>query len=190
MMNRAGRLHGLRTLGVVAGLVTLVLLGLDIRRRVVEANREAVATGLVDQVVRANIAQVPENREGNGGIPPLGRSRPTSSDRAISERSLERLHAGLALLPVDDGQVEYLFRRRLPGRQRRAKYRSYVMPWSRTEPSLTPKLWSVLDSAKPGDAKPSPGGEQPGPLQSRRALAGTRSVPRWLKNWLPPIWSI
>ena len=149
MMNRAGRLHGLRTLGVVAGLVTLVLLGLDIRRRVVEANRETVATGLVDQVVRANIAQVPNIVRSMGGyrrwVDPALRQVVERS----SERSSERLHAGLALLPVDDGQVEYLF-------QRLQEASADELPVLRDalEPhqtGLTPKLWSVLDSAKPGD---------------------------------------
>jgi len=110
MMKRAGRLLGLRTLGVVAGLVTLVLLGLDIHRRVVvEANRETFARGLVEQVVRANIAQVPKIVGSMGEyrrwVDPALRQVIERS----SERSSERLHAGLALLPVDDRQVEYLF---------------------------------------------------------------------------------
>ena len=149
MMNRAGRLHGLRTLGVVAGLVTLVLLGLDIRRRVVEANREAVATGLVDQVVRANIAQVPNIVRSMGGyrrwVDPalrqvIGRS---------SERSSERLHAGLALLPVDDGQVEYLFQRLQDATADEVPVLRDALKTHQS--TLTPKLWTVLDSAKPGD---------------------------------------
>jgi len=150
MMNRAGRLHGLRTLGVVAGLVTLVLLGLDIRRRVVEANREAVATGLVDQVVRANIAQVPNIVRSMGGyrrwVDPalrqvIGRS---------SERSSERLHAGLALLPVDDGQVEYLFQRLLSATENELPVLRDALKTHQS--TLTPKLWTVLETAKPGDA--------------------------------------
>ena len=169
MMNRAGRLHGLRTLGVVAGLVTLVLLGLDIRRRVVEANREAVATGLVDQVVRANIAQVPNIVRSMGGyrrwVDPalrqvIGRS---------SERSLERLHASLALLPVDDGQVEYLFQRLQDASADEVPVLRDALEPHQT--GLTPKLWSVLDSAKPGDPSLLP-------AASSLALYNPQS-PRW-----------
>ena len=150
MMNRANRIHGLRTLGVVAGLVTLVLLGLDIRRRVVEANRETVATGLVDQVVKVNIAQVPNI------VRSMGRYR-RWVDPALrqviersSERSPERLHAGLALLPVDDGQVEYLFQRLLSATENELPVLRDALKTHQS--TLTPKLWTVLETAKPGDA--------------------------------------
>ena len=169
MMNRAGRLHGLRTLGVVAGLVTLVLLGLDIRRRVVEANREAVATGLVDQVVRANIAQVPNIVRSMGGyrrwVDPALRQVIERS----SERSPERLHAGLALLPVDDGQVEYLFQRLQDASADEVPVLRDALEPHQT--GLTPKLWSVLDSAKPGDPSLLP-------AASSLALYNSQS-PRW-----------
>src|SRR5271157_5846506 len=169
MMNRAGRFHGLRTLGVVAGLVTLVLLGLDIRRRVVEANREAVATGLVDQVVRANIAQVPNIVRSMGGyrrwVDPALRQVVGRS----SERSSERLHAGLALLPVDDGQVEYLFQRLQDATADEVPVLRDALEPHQT--GLTPKLWSVLDSAKPGDPSLLP-------AASSLALYNPQS-PRW-----------
>ena len=150
MMKRAGRVHGLRGLGVVAGLVTLVLLGLDIRRRVVEANRETVATGLVDQVVGANIAQVPNIVRSMGGyrrwVDPALRQVIERS----SERSPERLHASLALLPVDDGQVEYLFQRLLSATENELPVLRDALKTHRS--TLTPKLWTVLETAKPGDA--------------------------------------
>ena len=169
MMNRAGRFHGLRTLGVVAGLVTLVLLGLDIRRRVVEANREAVATGLVDQVVRANIAQVPNIVRSMGGyrrwVDPALRQVVGRS----SECSSERLHAGLALLPVDDGQVEYLFQRLQEASADEVPVLRDALEPHQT--GLSPKLWSVLDSAKPGDPSLLP-------AASSLALYNPQS-PRW-----------
>ena len=169
MMKRAGRVHGLRTLGVVVGLVTLVLLGLDIRRRVVEANREEVATGLVDQVVRANIAQVPNIVRSMGGYrrwvdPALRRVVGRSS-----ERSSERLHASLALLPVDDGQVEYLFQRLQDATANEVPVLRDALKPHQT--GLTPKLWSVLDSAKPGDPSLLP-------AASSLALYNPQS-PRW-----------
>ena len=62
----------------------------------------------------------------------------------------EHLHASLALLPVDASQVDYLFNRLLtatPGEL--PVLRDALKPHRST---LTPKLWTVLESAKPGDA--------------------------------------
>ena len=44
MMKRAGRLHGLRALGLAAVAAILLAVGLSIRDRVVEANRATGAT--------------------------------------------------------------------------------------------------------------------------------------------------
>jgi formylglycine-generating enzyme required for sulfatase activity/tetratricopeptide (TPR) repeat protein len=62
----------------------------------------------------------------------------------------ERLHASLALLPIDATQVDYLLNRLLtatPGEL--AVLRDALEPHRST---LTPRLWTVLESAKPGDA--------------------------------------
>ena len=113
VMKRAGWLHGLRALGVAAGLVVLVFVGLDIRRGVDEGNQRTVADGLVDEVVRVKIAQVPEIVKSIGEyrrwVDPALRQVVGRS----SERSSERLHASLALLPVDEGPVAYLHKRLL-----------------------------------------------------------------------------
>ena len=61
MMKRAGRLHGLRALGLTAVAAVLLAAGLSIRQRVVEAYRETEAHGLVQQLLKADTAQVPEN---------------------------------------------------------------------------------------------------------------------------------
>ena len=46
-----------------------------------------------------------------------------------------------------------------------------MTPWSRTDESLTPKLWSVLEAAKPGDVSLLP---------AASALAGyDLASPRW-----------
>jgi hypothetical protein len=66
------------------------------------------------------------------------------------ENSRERLHASLALLPVDATQVDYLLKRLLaasPGELH--VLRDALMPHSF---ALTPKLWTGLESAKLGDA--------------------------------------
>ncbi len=67
-----------------------------------------------------------------------------------SHEDREHLHASLALLPVDPTQADYLFNRLLkstPGEV--PVLRDALYPHRST---LTPKLWVVLESAKPVDA--------------------------------------
>ena len=65
-------------------------------------------------------------------------------------QSREHLHASLALLPVDASQVDYLFNRLLTATPSELPVlRDALKPHRST---LTPKLWTVLESAKPGDA--------------------------------------
>ena len=70
--------------------------------------------------------------------------------KSTDDPSREQLHASLALLPVDATQVDYLF-------DRLSKATPTELPVLRdalkTHRSiLTPKLWTVLESAKPGNA--------------------------------------
>ena len=60
MMKRAGRFHGLRSLGLAAMAALLAAAGLNIRNRVVEANQATAARGLVRQIVSADTAKVPD----------------------------------------------------------------------------------------------------------------------------------
>ena len=89
-------------------------MGLNVRNRVVQANEATAARGLVQQIVSADTARVPD----------IIRSINTSDRRwtdpelrqigaEAAENSKEKLHASLALLPVEPGQAEYLYRRLL-----------------------------------------------------------------------------
>src|SRR5262249_44744286 len=76
-------------------------------------------------------------------------SRLRSLVQGADDSSRAKLHASLALLPVDPTQVAYLERRLLkpaPGELPvlRDALRAH-------HSSLTPKLWPVLDAAQPGD---------------------------------------
>ena len=62
----------------------------------------------------------------------------------------EHLHASLALLPVDASQVDYLFNRLLKATPSELPVLRDALKTHRS--TLTPKLWTVLESAKPGDA--------------------------------------
>ncbi len=108
MMRRAGRVVALRgstllLLGIVLGFT-----GFSLRNRVVEQQYAQQAEGLVKGLLKADIAQVPDI------IQELAKYRPWA-DPLLRQTCLEhaaqsaaRLHAALALLPVDAGQVDYL----------------------------------------------------------------------------------
>jgi serine/threonine protein kinase/formylglycine-generating enzyme required for sulfatase activity/tetratricopeptide (TPR) repeat protein len=70
--------------------------------------------------------------------------------RESRKDSKEHLHASLALLPVDASQVDYLSERLLSAEPSEALVLRDALKIQQS--SLTPKLWSVLESAKPGDA--------------------------------------
>ena len=67
-----------------------------------------------------------------------------------SDDSRQKLHASLALLPVDASQVDYLFNRLLTATPSELPVLRDALKTHRS--TLTPKLWTVLESAKPGDA--------------------------------------
>ena len=61
----------------------------------------------------------------------------------------QKLHASLALLPVDATQVDYLFDRLLKATPSELPVLRDALKAHRA--TLTPKLWTVLESAKPDD---------------------------------------
>jgi serine/threonine protein kinase/formylglycine-generating enzyme required for sulfatase activity/tetratricopeptide (TPR) repeat protein len=161
MMRRAGRIHGLRALGVAAGLMAALLIGLDIDHRYVLGNERTVAAGLVEQVVRAKIVQVPDivksmAKHRRWVDPPLHQAAERSP-----ERGAERLHASLALLPVDDTQVDYLYRRLLDADADQLPVLREALKPHRA--SLSGRLWQVVEASQPDD---------PRLLPSASALAG------------------
>ena len=115
MMRRAGRIHGLRALGLTVGVTALVVLGLSI-----------YASGLVRELRNADLAKVPETIEAMRYFhlwtdPALRRVL-----KAEPEGSEQKLNARLALLPVDSSQLPFLEKppprrliRRTSGRARR-----------------------------------------------------------------------
>jgi serine/threonine protein kinase/formylglycine-generating enzyme required for sulfatase activity len=149
MMRRAGRFHGLRALGTMVVLGAALLIGLEISRRVDEANQRTIAKGLVDQVVRVKIGQVP------GIVKSMDKYRRWTDPvlRQVVGRyaadSPERLHASLALLPVDDGQADYLYARLLHGDADEAPVLSDALKPHQN--ILVPRLWQVFEASKSGD---------------------------------------
>src|SRR5271157_4983994 len=137
------------------GFVALLLLvgvtstGLTIRHSVIENNKATYATGLVQQLLKAEIDQVPEVVRAM-----LNYRRWTDPElkRIIGDapdHSGQKLHASLALLPVDSSQLPFLEKHLLDATSAELPViRDFLKPHRST---LVPKLWSVLDSAKPGE---------------------------------------
>jgi formylglycine-generating enzyme required for sulfatase activity len=113
MMRRAGRVYALRgsmllLLGIVLGFS-----GVTLRNRLAEQQYAQQAEGLVNGLLKADIAQVPDMVQELASYRPWADPLLRQACRDHLPHSAERLHAALALLPVDAGQVDYLRERLL-----------------------------------------------------------------------------
>jgi serine/threonine protein kinase/formylglycine-generating enzyme required for sulfatase activity/tetratricopeptide (TPR) repeat protein len=151
MMNRASRLHGIRGVMTLAFLLAAGLGGIVVRNRVVENENNTHAAGLVQRLLDADTPQVPEvvnaMREYRRWVDPALHSELAK----LEADSREKLHASLALLPVDASQVDYLSERlgkADPGEL--FVIRNALKP---RRGELAPRLWAVLESVKPGDIR-------------------------------------
>jgi formylglycine-generating enzyme required for sulfatase activity/tetratricopeptide (TPR) repeat protein len=142
MMKRAGWVHGTRT------LTALILLGL-ITWAGIEAYGNLRASALVEKLAAASTAEVPpiigQLSDYRHWANPLLKPLVQNSD----DTSREKLHASLALLPVDASQVPFLEKRLLVASPTELMViRDALKPHRAT---LVPRLWTALDSAQPGD---------------------------------------
>ena len=143
MMKRAGRVHGFRTLALVI-LVSLIAWG------GIEGYGTLRASALVESLQKVGTPDVPAIVQQLSGYRHWADPRLVRVVRSTDDPSREHLHASLALLPVDPSQVDYLFNRLLKATPSELPVlRDALKPHQAT---LVPKLWSVLDSAQPGDA--------------------------------------
>ena len=150
MMKRAGRVHGVRGVLTFALLTAGVLAGIAVRRQVIENQRATHAAGLVQRLLDADTPQVPDIVGAMRDYRQWVDSSLRSELEKRSDDSRQKLHASLALLPVDASQVDYLFNRLLKATPSELPVLRDALKTHRS--TLTPKLWTVLESAKPGDA--------------------------------------
>ena len=106
MMRRAGCVHGLRTLALAALIALITWRGY-------EAYGSFQARALVDSLKTASTAEVPDIVENLSDYYRWARRPLSDLLSSTKEQSSPHLHASLALLPVDPGQVEYLYNRML-----------------------------------------------------------------------------
>ncbi len=151
MMRRAGNYHVAwgAALGLLLAVVTVT--DLTIRSQGIEQRKSTHAAGLVQSVLKAEAAQVPgvisEMPDYRKWTDPLLR---VEYDLAPDD-SPQKLHASLALLPVDPAHVDYLYGRLLGATPHEVPViRDALIPHKDT---LTEKLWTVAES--PGNGQES-----------------------------------
>lgn len=170
MMAKAGRYHALRTL---AAAFTFALLGWA----GYEAYGRFQARALTARLLDANTDEVPTILKDMVGyrrrLDPLLREALAQAEASKDDR--KRLHAGLALLPFDNTQVDYLYNRLLDADPHDIPViRDALAPHKN---ALKERLWAVVESSSKEKAKQR--------LQAASALASydapnPRSEPgRW-----------
>jgi serine/threonine protein kinase/formylglycine-generating enzyme required for sulfatase activity len=170
MMARADKYHAVRAMALGLLLAVATVTGLAIREQVVEQRKATQAAGLVQRLLDADTAQVPpvvgEMAEYRQWTDPLLHAE---IDKA-ADKSRQKLHASLALLPVDSSQVAYLYDRLLDAE-------AHAVPVIRDalaahKDDLLEKLWAVA-------LKPEKGKES----QRLRAAAALASYDPDSKQW-------
>ena len=151
MMKRAGRVHGLR--GVWRWLLLIgVLARADVRRQVIENQRATQAAGLVQRLLERRARQKFLTSSGNsrataaGSIPRLRASWHRVADDSVGRSSMPASPSSPSMPPrliTSSNRLLDATPTELP------VLRDALKPHRST---LTPKLWTVLESAKPGDA--------------------------------------
>ncbi|MGO9471093.1 MAG: serine/threonine-protein kinase [Isosphaeraceae bacterium] len=143
MMRRAGRVNGRRAVIGAALLLFMYTSFAEIRGRL-NASKLIQQLELAEMALVPNIVeQLPQFRRWTD---PRLRSEVKKNTR-LDQRT--RLRYSLALLPVDPGQVDYLYQRLLVAQPDELPVlRKALVPQRFT---LSPKLWSVLGMGKAGD---------------------------------------
>jgi serine/threonine protein kinase/formylglycine-generating enzyme required for sulfatase activity len=148
MMGRAGRYHAVRGAILSLLLAVAIVTGLVIREQVVEQQKATQAAGMVQAVLNADTAEVPRIISEMAGhrqwADPLLREE---NERATAT-SRQKLHTSLALLPVDPGQLDYLYGRLLEAQPHEVPViRDALAPH---KDALRDKLWAVVESPEKG----------------------------------------
>jgi formylglycine-generating enzyme required for sulfatase activity len=132
-------------------LVVATLAGLVIREQIREQQKATRAAGLVQAVRNADIAHVPAIIEEISGYRQWTDAQLRDENLKAAHKSRQKLNTSLALLPVDPGQVPYLYERLLEAHpQEVLVIRDALAPH---QGKLQDKLWAVVET--PGTGKES-----------------------------------
>jgi serine/threonine protein kinase/formylglycine-generating enzyme required for sulfatase activity len=148
MMWKASRYHAVRGTVVAVLLAVATVTGLVVSGQVEERRKETQAAGLVHAVLNADITQTPAIIGEMAGYRTW--TDPLLRDEYQKEKpnSRQRLHASLALLPVDASQVTYLKDRLLDAEAGDvAVLRDALLPH---KDQLVHKLWPIVETPEKG----------------------------------------
>jgi hypothetical protein len=161
MMAKAGKYHAVRGMALGLLLAVAMVTGLAIREQIAEQRKATHAVGLVQRLLDADTAQVP------GVVGEMAEYRKWT-DRLLREendkaanKSRQKLHASLALLPVDGTLVAYLHDRLLDAEPHEVPVIRDALAAHKDD--LLEKLWAVA-------LKPEKG-KEPQRLRAAAALA-------------------
>ena len=182
MMKRAGRVHGVRGLLTLALLAGGFLPGLLIRRQVIEDQQatHGCGSGRSDSWMPTHLKSLRSSRR--CGTTAAGSILGCVSVSGKSVRGFtQKLHASLALLPVDASQVDYLFNRLINATPSELPVLRDALKPHRIHPDS-----EALDRAGVSEAGRCPVCFQPpAPWQAttRMTPGGKQWAARWLRRW-------
>jgi serine/threonine protein kinase/formylglycine-generating enzyme required for sulfatase activity len=148
MMRKAGRYYAMRA-GAAAVLLTVAAFaGRTIRGQVEEQRKATFAAGLVQSLLNADTAQVPGIVAEMAGYRKWVDSLLKKQHEKVPATSRQKLHASLALLPVDVTQVDYLCDRLLESQPQQVPVIRDALDPHQEE--VRDRLWAVLASPPQG----------------------------------------
>ncbi len=159
MMERAARHHGTRGAALVLLLILTALGGWAVQNQIVEQYRAAKAAGLVQRLLEADAADVPEAvaalRDYRRWADPLLREAYEAAgangageeaEKARQER--RRLNAALALPLADPGRVDYLYGRLLDAEPQEVGVIAHTLADHKED--LVGRLWAATEQPEKG----------------------------------------
>ena len=145
MMGRAGRYHAVRGAAVVFLLAVATFAGLAIAEQVEQRRKATYAAGLVQSLLKADTTQVPAVITEMSGYRQWADPLLREANEQAAAASREKLHTSLALLPVDPGQVDYLYGQLLDAQPQEVPViRDALAPH---KDRLLDKLWAAVEKA-------------------------------------------
>jgi serine/threonine protein kinase/formylglycine-generating enzyme required for sulfatase activity len=148
MMRTATRFHVVRGALVAVLLAATTFAGLSLREQAEQRQKATHAAGLVQAVLNADTAQVPAIVRDMADLRFWTDPLLQKENDSAPARSRQKLHASLALLPIDVAQVEYLYERLLDAEPHEVPViRDALAPHKN---SLKDKLWAVVQAPDQG----------------------------------------
>jgi hypothetical protein len=151
MMRKATGFHALRGATLALLLVIFTAAGIAIQRQVVEQRSADHAAALVQALLKADTAQVPDLVRELEGYRPWANDLLREELEKAEPHSPQRLHLSLALLPVDgSSQADYLCDRLLEAEPRDLQVLRQALGDAGQGPRLTQRLWAAVERPEKG----------------------------------------